>query len=56
MVLPSSAASVATTCAVTSTSSYATIVSRVVTSSFIPEDKLSPQSVRTYGHGGCGAR
>ena len=46
-MLPSSAASVATACAVTSASGYAAIASREVTSaraatsSFIPEDKLS---------------
>ena len=47
MVLPPSAASVATACAVAYASGYATIASREVTcaraatSSFIPEDKLS---------------
>ena len=46
-MLPSSAASVATACAVASASSYAAIVSqeatwaRAATSSFIREDKLS---------------
>ena len=46
-MLPSSAASVDTACAVASTSGYAAIASReatsarVVTSSFIPEDNLS---------------
>ena len=46
-VLPSSAASVATACAVTSVFGYATIAlqaatrARAATSSFIPEDKLS---------------
>ena len=46
-MLPSSAASVATACTVASASGYAAIASReatlvrAVTSSFIPEDKLS---------------
>ena len=46
-MLPSSAASMGTTCAVASASGYAAIASRVVawaraaTSSFIPEDRLS---------------
>ena len=46
-MLPSSAASVAIVCVVTSVSGYAAIVSReatwvrAATSSFIPEDKLS---------------